>query len=209
MKRALTFFITTISAVPMTLAIAVIVFILLRNTCDHPWLSVWSSLGLAVLVMLVVAQKLSKRMMVCVGIILLFASVMSLASLNQSRSKGPDANVKSIVRNFRAIAEIHYEENNRSYAGLCTSTLAEPLMTALQEATQAESFVSCQGIVWNWLRSDLVTNLYSECRASDTGYVVFGFLPNSVTSEEVQWSCADNTYELYTVAEIPEALACQ
>lgn len=46
---------------------------------------------------------------------------VTLASLNSARDKGEDAAIKMSINNMRAAAELHYDDNSGSYAGLCDS----------------------------------------------------------------------------------------
>ena len=58
------------------------------------------------------------ELLVVIAIIGILASVV-LASLNSARDKGSDAAIKSSINNGRAQAELFYDNNSRSYAGLC------------------------------------------------------------------------------------------
>ncbi len=58
------------------------------------------------------------ELLVVVAIIGILAAVV-LASLNTARGKGRDAAIKSDLANARAQAEIYFDTNNSSYAGLC------------------------------------------------------------------------------------------
>lgn len=59
------------------------------------------------------------ELLVVIAIIGILASVV-LASLNNARDKGEDASAKQQVSSMRAEAEISYDDNNRSYANVCT-----------------------------------------------------------------------------------------
>src|ERR1700744_4592103 len=66
------------------------------------------------------------ELLVVIAIIGILASVI-LASLNSARAKGVDAAVKSDLENARDQAEIYYDSNNNSYAGVCAAaTTANP-----------------------------------------------------------------------------------
>lgn len=58
------------------------------------------------------------ELLVVVAIIGILASVV-LASLNTARAKGADAAVKANLANARAQAELFYDANANSYAGVC------------------------------------------------------------------------------------------
>ncbi len=58
------------------------------------------------------------ELLVVIAIIGILASVV-LASLNSARDKGEDASIKSNLNNARAQAALYYEDNTRSYDGVC------------------------------------------------------------------------------------------
>lgn len=67
------------------------------------------------------------ELLVVVAIIGILASVI-LASLNSARAKGVDAATKSDLSESRAQAELYYDGNGSSYAGVCLagSTATNP-----------------------------------------------------------------------------------
>lgn len=60
------------------------------------------------------------ELLVVIAIIGILSSVV-LASLNTARSKGADAAVKANLNNMRAQAELFYDSNSNSYAGVCAN----------------------------------------------------------------------------------------
>lgn len=64
------------------------------------------------------------ELLVVIAIIGILASVV-LASLNSARDKGADAAAKSSLNNARAQAELYYEDNSNSYAGVCAAALSD------------------------------------------------------------------------------------
>lgn len=63
------------------------------------------------------------ELLVVIAIIGILASVV-LASLNNARSKGADAAIKSTINNLRAEAELHYDNQpTPSYATFCDAGL--------------------------------------------------------------------------------------
>ena len=60
------------------------------------------------------------ELLVVIAIIGILASVV-LASLNSARDKGEDAAIKSNLNNARSQAALYYEDNTRSYAGVCAA----------------------------------------------------------------------------------------
>jgi len=60
----------------------------------------------------------------CVIPALVISSIFVVfASLNSARNKGNDAYVRTSMTNIRTQAQIYYDKNNSSYAGVCESTL--------------------------------------------------------------------------------------
>ncbi|MEI7709531.1 MAG: type II secretion system protein [bacterium] len=60
------------------------------------------------------------ELLVVVAIIGILASVV-LASLNSARAKATDAVIKGTLSNARSQAALYYDDNNKSYAGVCTT----------------------------------------------------------------------------------------
>lgn len=76
------------------------------------------------------------ELLVVIAIIGILASVV-LASLNNARSKGADAAIKSTINNTRAEAELYYDDNGNDYSGMC-ATLSD-----------AQSSVNNAGGTWD------------------------------------------------------------
>lgn len=60
------------------------------------------------------------ELLVVIAIIGILASVV-LASLNSARDKGADASAQASLNNARAQAELYYDDNSNSYAGVCAA----------------------------------------------------------------------------------------
>ena len=60
------------------------------------------------------------ELLVVIAIIGILSAVV-LASLNTARQKGSDAAIKSDIDNSRAQAELYYDSNINSYAGVCAA----------------------------------------------------------------------------------------
>ena len=80
------------------------------------------------------------ELLVVIAIIGILASVV-LASLNSARSKGADAAVKSNLANARAQAELFYDANTQSYAGVCGTTPVGGVKTIADNVTAAAKAV--------------------------------------------------------------------
>jgi prepilin-type N-terminal cleavage/methylation domain-containing protein len=78
------------------------------------------------------------ELLVVIAIIGILASVV-LASLNNARSKGADAAIKSTINNTRAEAELWYDNQGNEYTGLCGS-----LSTAQNSVNNAGGTFRCQ-----------------------------------------------------------------
>ncbi len=59
------------------------------------------------------------ELLVVIAIIGILSGIV-LSSLNTARSKASDAAVKANLTNLRAQAELYYDSNGNSYAGVCT-----------------------------------------------------------------------------------------
>ncbi|KND51382.1 MAG: hypothetical protein ABA06_03675 [Parcubacteria bacterium C7867-001] len=68
------------------------------------------------------------ELLVVIAIIGVLSSVV-LASLNTARNKGTDASIKSNLSESRAQAELYYDANGNSYAGVCGTTAANGVKT--------------------------------------------------------------------------------
>jgi len=65
---------------------------------------------------------------------LLIVSTIVLASLNNARQMGREASIKQQLNQTKAMAEIYYNQNNDSYAGVCPE---------LEAVVTAEGFKNC------------------------------------------------------------------
>jgi prepilin-type N-terminal cleavage/methylation domain-containing protein len=105
------------------------------------------------------------ELLVVIAIIGILASVV-LASLNSARSKGADAAVKANLANARAQAEIFYDTNLNTYAGVCavaTGTINANVQAALAAfgtgtviingATQTTTTANCNASATAWAAS--------------------------------------------------------
>jgi prepilin-type N-terminal cleavage/methylation domain-containing protein len=68
------------------------------------------------------------ELLVVIAIIGILSSVV-LASLNTARNKGNDAAIKSNLAEARAQAELFYDANGNSYAGVCGATAVNGVKT--------------------------------------------------------------------------------
>lgn len=111
------------------------------------------------------------ELLVVIAIIGILASVV-LASLNNARSKGADAAIKSTINNLRAEAELHYDNSASSYATFCDSGLpGDPSGDAGSAVTGAGS-------------------QQYDCDATQTEYRVIGQLVSPATTT---YYCVDSS----------------
>mgnify|MGYP006308261161 FL=1 len=82
------------------------------------------------------------ELLVVIAIIGILASVV-LASLNTARDRGADAAIKSTINNTRAEAELFYDGNGNSYAGLCAAELTDA-QAAVNDAGGSDSSFACE-----------------------------------------------------------------
>jgi type IV pilus assembly protein PilA len=76
------------------------------------------------------------ELLVVIAIIGILSAVV-LASLNNARAKGQDAAVKSNLSGARAQAELFYNGNNNSYAGVCGTANATDGTKSIREQVNA------------------------------------------------------------------------
>lgn len=74
------------------------------------------------------------ELLVVVAIIGILSSIV-LVSLNSARAKGRDASAKGSLSSIRAAAEIYYDNNNNSYAGMCGDLSITSLLEAANRQT--------------------------------------------------------------------------
>ena len=103
------------------------------------------------------------ELLVVIAIIGILASVV-LASLNNARSKGADAAIKSTVNNTRAQAELFYDDTSNAYTGLCATL------------TDAATAVNNAGGTW-------------DCEQSATEYAV----SSPLVSDTAVYYCVDSS----------------
>ncbi len=84
------------------------------------------------------------ELLVVIAIIGILSSVV-LASLNSARSKGADTAVKSNLANMRAQAELVYDENNNSYATVCTNA---NIVAAINSAKSAAGVTTATNVTF-------------------------------------------------------------
>ena len=115
------------------------------------------------------------ELLVVIAIIGILASVV-LASLNTARAKGADAAIKSSINNSRAQAELWYDSNTSSYAGLCGTPTIINISNAVNNAGGAFT-----------------------CTASTTGYYIYSALKTNAST----YFCVDNTGKSTTTSSVP------
>ncbi len=90
------------------------------------------------------------ELLVVIAIIGILSSVV-LASLNNARNKGSDANIKANLANSRAQAELYYDSSGNTYAGVCTA--ASGVLNMKTGAAQQSAAVACNDSATAWAMS--------------------------------------------------------
>jgi prepilin-type N-terminal cleavage/methylation domain-containing protein len=114
------------------------------------------------------------ELLVVIAIIGILASVV-LASLNSARNKGADAAIKSNLNNARSQAELYYDNNNGSYATVCSNTSPQgiSLQVAGAESANGAYTVTCSEDANEWVvGSQLIT----------TGFYCVDYKGNATTT---------------------------
>ncbi len=103
------------------------------------------------------------ELLVVIAIIGILASVV-LASLNTARAKGADANIKANLANARAQAELWYDSNGSTYAGVCATGTG-----TINSLIQAASTTAGSGTVVPTLTSAQTTTT-AVCHENGTAW---------------------------------------
>ena len=82
------------------------------------------------------------ELLIVIAIIGILASVV-LASLNTARDKGSSAAIKSTVNNLRAQAELYYDDNGNSYAGMCDTDTEVGIALAQVDTQNGAGAIVC------------------------------------------------------------------
>lgn len=92
------------------------------------------------------------ELLVVIAIIGILATIV-LASLNSARAKANDTAVKADLANARAAAELFYDTNNQSYAGVCTSATGILPMKTAAAAVGGTAGAACFDAAGAWALS--------------------------------------------------------
>ncbi len=135
------------------------------------------------------------ELLVVIAIIGILAAVV-LASLNDARDSGNDAAIKQTLGNLRSQAEIFYNQNNFSYAGVCatTNTETDRLMDAVvangsqtswgNDAASSATVASCNDDTTAWAASGRLSAGGYWC-VDSTGYAASTTAGLTTTSDYI------------------------
>lgn len=126
------------------------------------------------------------ELLVVIAIIGILASVV-LASLNSARDKGADAAAKSNLANARAQAELFYDNNSRTYEGVCALTGTNVIGPAINSAK-----VAYGGAVTAYADATASTWQTEQCHDSAAAWAAIVPLRASTVGTLVAW-CVDST----------------
>ena len=104
------------------------------------------------------------ELLVVIAIIGILSSVV-LASLNSARTKGADAAVKSNLSGMRAQAELYYDNNGNTYAGVCQDT---NIVAAIESAKRAAGITAATQTTFTDAGGDTV----ATCHGSVNGWAI-------------------------------------
>lgn len=143
------------------------------------------------------------ELLVVIAIIGILASVV-LASLNSARDKGADAAAKSNLANARAQAELFYDNNSRTYEGVCALTGVNVIGPAINSAK-----VAYGGSVTTYADATASTWNTEQCHDSSSAWAAIVPLRASALGSIVAW-CVDSTGQSkqVTAALAASAYAC-
>jgi prepilin-type N-terminal cleavage/methylation domain-containing protein len=125
------------------------------------------------------------ELLVVIAIIGILAAVV-LGSLNDARSGGQDASVQQSVANVRSQAELHYNQSNYTYDGLCSATSTVELLTAATNVVNGTDYDGTEQVPENG--TGAATDRLAGCVDGNTFYVAQAPL----ASNENFW-CVDST----------------
>lgn len=123
------------------------------------------------------------ELLVVIAIIGILASIV-LVSLTRARTRAYDAEIKSELSQIRAAAEMHYMDNNGSYAGFCANTTFTVLTTPSCAFPSAAAY---------------------SCSNNATAYAAWA----NMCSDTAQIWCVDYTGFSGNLAAAPSGSKCQ
>lgn len=125
------------------------------------------------------------ELLVVIAIIGILAAVV-LASLNDARDSGQDASIKQSIGNARSQAELIYNQNNFSYASVCTAGNSIDRLMVAAANNRAETTTKTAVMAIGTASVDTAVT----CHSTAVGYAVIA--PLNVTTGGAAW-CVDST----------------
>tara|TARA_B100001989_G_scaffold251523_1_gene230910 strand:+ start:133 stop:609 length:477 start_codon:yes stop_codon:yes gene_type:complete len=123
------------------------------------------------------------ELLVVIAIIGILAAVV-LASLNDARDGGQDASIKQSIGNARSQAELVYNQDGFTYAGVCASQPIQDLMQAAVDNRAETTAIE---------DDDVGTATEVTCANTAAGYGIEAPLNIPAPDASVQMWCVDST----------------
>ncbi|MEY3784198.1 MAG: protein ral secretion pathway protein [Candidatus Parcubacteria bacterium] len=139
------------------------------------------------------------ELLVVIAIIGILAAVV-LASLNDARDGGQDAAIKQSIGNLRSQAELVYNQDGYTYAGVCANPSVSKLLNAAK-GNRTET-----NTVTKILIGDASGNDHVTCHSTAVGYAAMAPL-NIPFGAAIQGWCVDSTGFAGTTTAIATTLA--
>ena len=127
------------------------------------------------------------ELLVVIAIIGILAAVV-LASLNDARDGGQDASIKQSIGNARSQAELVYNQQGYSYAGVCTSGSITNLLQAAVDNRTETAGIELAAVPATTAGAEEV-----GCADNASGYAITAPLNIPAPDTSVQAWCVDST----------------
>ncbi len=142
------------------------------------------------------------ELLVVIAIIGILAAVV-IGSLNDARSGGQDASIKQSIANIRSQAELVYNSNGYSYAGMCGDLRVTNLINAGLDVVNGTAYSSSTAIT-AVANGAAVSNRIAACDDNDTEFIVAAPL----ATDQTGFWCVDGTGASIKIPSAPSGFTC-